>query len=72
MLYLDHRLIFFGDYKDFCHSNDMTDYFGFETQHKMCWQHGAHPHEHGHANIQKDIVITDKGKVETAVRRDVK
>lgn len=48
MLYLDHKLIFFGDYKDFCHSNDMTDYFGFETQHKMCWQHGAHPHEHVH------------------------
>ncbi len=41
MLYLDHKLVFFGDYKDFCRSNAMTDYFGFETQHKMCWQHGA-------------------------------
>ncbi len=53
MLYLDHRLVFFGDYKDFCHSNDMTDYFGYETQHKMCWQHGAHTHSHGEneANI---------------------
>lgn len=43
MLYLDRKLVFFGDYKDFCHSNDMTDYFGFETQHKMCWQHGVKP-----------------------------
>jgi len=46
MLYLDHKLIFYGDYKDFCHSGDMTDYFGFETQHKMCWQHGVHSHSH--------------------------
>jgi zinc transport system ATP-binding protein len=41
MLYLDQRLVFYGDYKDFCHSQDMTQYFGYETQHKMCWQHGA-------------------------------
>lgn len=53
MLYLDHKLIFFGDYKDFCHSHDMTDYFGFETQHKMCWQHGAHSHSHEPVTIQK-------------------
>jgi len=52
MLYLDQRLVFFGDYKDFCHSNDMTDYFGFETQHKMCWQHGAHDHNHSHVKLK--------------------
>ena len=57
MLYLDHRLIFYGDYKDFCHSNDMTDYFGFETQHKMCWQHGAHTHSHSHA--PHELELTD-------------
>lgn len=54
MLYLDHKLIFYGDYKDFCHSTDMTDYFGYETQHKMCWQHGAHTHVH--APLETDIV----------------
>lgn len=68
MLYLDHRLIFFGDYRDFCHSNDMTDYFGFETQHKMCWQHGAHPHEHVHASIQ----TSEESKTLKAVGGDVK
>lgn len=46
MLYLDGKVIFYGDYKDFCLSNAMTEYFGFETQHKMCWQHGAKPHHH--------------------------
>lgn len=45
MLYLDRRLVFYGDYKDFCGSQDMTQYFGYETQHKMCWQHGAHSHQ---------------------------
>ena len=68
MLYLDHKLIFFGDYKDFCHSNDMTDYFGFETQHKMCWQHGAHPHEHVHTDIQ----TSEAAKTLSKVGRDVK
>ncbi len=38
MLYLDKQLIFFGDYKEFCQSDDMTGYFGFETQHRMCWK----------------------------------
>jgi len=60
MLYLDHKLIFFGDYKDFCHSNDMTDYFGFETQHKMCWQHGAHVH-HQHSQKQDESLIQFTG-----------
>jgi len=40
MLYLDQRLVFFGDYENFCKSEDMTDYFGFQSQHKMCWRHG--------------------------------
>lgn len=41
MLYLDQRLVFFGDYKDFCASKDMTAYFGFQSQHKICWRHGS-------------------------------
>lgn len=40
MLYLDQRLVFFGDYKDFCASKDMTAYFGYQSQHKICWRHG--------------------------------
>lgn len=40
MLYLDQRLVFFGDYKAFCKSDDMTAYFGFQSQHKICWRHG--------------------------------
>lgn len=40
MMYLDRRLVFFGSYNDFCVSQTMTQYFGFESQHSMCWQHG--------------------------------
>jgi len=47
MLYLDRRLVYYGDYKTFCMDHSMTDYFGFETQHKMCWQHGAKDKEDG-------------------------
>ncbi|MFH0975796.1 MAG: metal ABC transporter ATP-binding protein [Spirochaetota bacterium] len=39
MLYLDGRLVFFGSYGDFCGSETMTDYFGFEAQHRICWRH---------------------------------
>ena len=39
MLYLDHKLVFFGTYDDFCCSEQMTDYFGNEAQHKICWRH---------------------------------
>ena len=39
MLYLDRRLVFFGGYDKFCGSPDMTRYFGYETQHQICWRH---------------------------------
>jgi zinc transport system ATP-binding protein len=39
MLYLDRSVVFFGTYSDFCHSNDMTRYFGPFSQHQFCWQH---------------------------------
>lgn len=40
MLYLDGGLIFFGGYDEFCHSEKMTEYFGFMAQHQFCWRHG--------------------------------
>lgn len=39
MLYLDKRLVFYGSYKEFCESKEMTDYFGFSSQHQFCWRH---------------------------------
>jgi len=39
MLYLDRKLIFFGGYDDFCNSEQMTDYFGYHSQHQFCWMH---------------------------------
>lgn len=39
MLYLDHKLIFYGSFADFCHSSDMSHYFGDASQHLMCHQH---------------------------------
>lgn len=56
MLYLDRTVVFFGTYEDFCHSQDMTHYFGPLSQHKFCWQHddlpemaAAKPSFHFHA-----------------------
>ncbi|MCM8813553.1 MAG: metal ABC transporter ATP-binding protein [Candidatus Omnitrophica bacterium] len=40
LLYLDKRVIFHGTFDDFCHSPEMTDYFGSATQHLMCHRHG--------------------------------
>ncbi|MFA5517884.1 MAG: ABC transporter ATP-binding protein [Spirochaetota bacterium] len=39
MLYLDRKVVFFGDYEQFCQSKDMTEYFGYEAQHNFCWRH---------------------------------
>lgn len=39
MLYLDRRLVFYGDYEAFCRSQEMTEYFGFFAQHQFCWRH---------------------------------
>lgn len=43
MLYLDRTLIFFGGYDQFCGSPEMTRYFGYETQHQLCWRHSHGP-----------------------------
>lgn len=34
MLYLDRSLVFYGDYDEFCKSKEMTEYFGFFSQHQ--------------------------------------
>lgn len=39
MLYLDNRLVFYGSYEEFCKSKEMTEYFGFLSQHQLCWRH---------------------------------
>lgn len=43
MLYLDRGLVFYGGYDQFCGSPDMTRYFGYETQHQICWRHHHDP-----------------------------
>ena len=37
-LYLDRKVVFFGDFEEFCHSGDMAKYFG-DQQHVICHQH---------------------------------
>lgn len=39
LLYLDRRLVFFGNFREFCHSRDMSSYFGDFAQHLICHQH---------------------------------
>lgn len=39
LLYLDKKIIFFGTFKDFCSSPDMTGFFGLDSQHMICHQH---------------------------------
>lgn len=39
MMYLDRKLVFFGTYDEFCKSKNMTEYFGFISQHQFCWRH---------------------------------
>jgi len=38
LLYLDRRIIFYGDFEEFCKSPQMSDYFG-EGQHVICHRH---------------------------------
>lgn len=45
MLYLDRRLVFYGGYDEFCHSQEMTEYFGFLAQHQFCWGHADGKHD---------------------------
>jgi zinc transport system ATP-binding protein len=39
LLYLDKKIIFYGPFADFCHSPEMTGYFGALSQHLICHQH---------------------------------
>lgn len=39
LVYLDKTLVFSGTFENFCHSKEMTEYFGFLSQHQMCWRH---------------------------------
>lgn len=39
LLYIDERLIFYGTFDQFCHSEQMTDYFGEYSQHLICKRH---------------------------------
>jgi zinc transport system ATP-binding protein len=39
LLYLDKKVVFSGTFKDFCASQDMTGFFGPESQHIICHQH---------------------------------
>ncbi len=38
-LYLDKRIIFDGTFDDFCHSPEMTAFFGEQAQHQICHRH---------------------------------
>lgn len=39
LLYVDRKLIFFGTFKEFCRSQNMSKYFGDFAQHLICHQH---------------------------------
>lgn len=39
LLYLDKRVVFYGDFEDFCNSPDMTGFFGEHGQHLVCHRH---------------------------------
>lgn len=39
MLYLDKRVLFYGSFDEFCHSEEMSAMFGSHSQHLMCHRH---------------------------------
>jgi zinc transport system ATP-binding protein len=39
MLYLDKKVLFWGSFDQFCHSPEMTAYFGEHSQHLICHRH---------------------------------
>jgi zinc transport system ATP-binding protein len=39
LLYLDKKVVFYGQFGDFCRSPEMTEYFGSHSQHLICHQH---------------------------------
>ena len=38
-LYIDKRIIFDGTFEQFCHSEEMTGFFGEYAQHMICHRH---------------------------------
>lgn len=39
LLYFDRRVVFYGTFKDFCESSNMSEYFGPGSQHLICHRH---------------------------------
>ena len=39
MLYLDKRMLFYGNFEEFCRSEEMSALFGEHSQHMMCHRH---------------------------------
>jgi zinc transport system ATP-binding protein len=39
LLYLDKRVLFYGNFDEFCHSAEMSTLFGEHSQHMMCHRH---------------------------------
>jgi zinc transport system ATP-binding protein len=39
MLYLDKKILFFGSFDEFCHSPEMSAFFGEHSQHLICHRH---------------------------------
>jgi zinc transport system ATP-binding protein len=39
LLYLDKRVIFYGNFEEFCQSSDITEFFGEFAQHIICHRH---------------------------------
>lgn len=39
MLYLDKKVLFYGDFDEFCHSEEMSAFFGEHSQHLICHRH---------------------------------
>ncbi len=39
LLYFDRKIIFYGTFKDFCESKNMSEYFGHGSQHLICHRH---------------------------------
>lgn len=39
MLYLDKKVLFFGSFDEFCHSPEMSVFFGEHSQHLICHRH---------------------------------
>ena len=39
LLYIDKKIIFYGNFEDFCKSSDITQFFGEFSQHIICHRH---------------------------------